>query len=218
VQHPCSRCGAAVDNSSPFCPACEAPQIQFTPHEPDRESVRLHPETVPFSPVQVASATAKEHVQAVSSARRRWLRAGIYAGAIGFVLNFLPTGPMLALPIAGWLAVRFYTRMVRFPIRPKEGFRLGALAGLVTSAILFVLGTATMSAPGSRGEVRQAMLEMANRAHGLNPQIQPEQFVDYIFSPAGIVMVILLSCVIFVVLSGLGGLISAFISSRRLPR
>ena len=219
MEHPCNRCGAAVDDNSPFCPACEAPQIRFVPREDTQDAVRLHPATVPPAPVVVSASGAQSYrTAAAASERKRWLRAAIYAGAIGFILSFLPTGPILAMPVAGWLAVSFYTRMARFSLRPREGFRIGALAGLAAFLMILVIGMIAMTAPGAKGQLRQALLESANRVHAMNPDLPPEQLVNYMLTPPGMTFGLLFTCVILAVLAGLGGLLSTVVSSRRSPR
>ena len=219
MEHPCNRCGAAVDNNSPFCPACEAPQIRFQPREAAGDAVRLHPATVPPVPIVVpAPNTDPYHTAASARERKRWLRAAIYAGAIGFILSFLPTGPILAMPVAGWLAVSFYTRMARLPLRSREGFRIGALAGLAAFLMILVIGVIAMMAPGAKAQLHQALLESANRVHTMNPDLPPEQLVNYMMTPAGMTFGLLFTGVVLMVLAGLGGLLSTVISSRRLPR
>jgi len=166
VEHPCNRCGAAVDNNSPFCPACEAPQIRFVPREDVEDAVRLHPATVPPAQVVVSAPGTDSYNTAAASERKRWLRAAIYAGAIGFILSFLPTGPILALPVAGWLAVSFYTRMARVQLRPREGFRIGAVAGLAAFVMILVVGMVAMMAPGAKSQFHQALLGVAGYPQG----------------------------------------------------
>jgi hypothetical protein len=154
----------------------------------------------------------------VATERKRWLRAGIYAGAIGFILSFLPTGPILALPIAGWLAVSFYSRMARVQLRAREGFRIGALAGLAAFLMILVVGMVAIMAPGAKSQFHQALLESANRVHAVNPELSPEQLVNYMLTPAGVIVGLVFTGVVLVVLAGLGGLLSTVVSGRRLPR
>lgn len=189
------------------------------PREPDEGAVHLHPGTAPPAPV-VVSGPASEPYRAATAAseRRRWVRAAVYAGAIGFILNFLPTGPILAMPVAGWLAVSFYTRMARVPLRSREGFRIGSLAGLAAFLMIFVVGVVAMMAPGTKDQVHQALLQSANRVHAMNPDLPPEQLVDYMLTPAGMTVGLLFTCVVLVLLAGLGGLLSTVVSGRRLPR
>ncbi len=96
-----------------------------------------------------------------------FLRAAIYAGAIGTLLSTLPLGFVIGVPLAGVMAVRFYRgRSSAQLVAPTLGFRLGALSGLFGFMILGLL----------------------------------------------------FMCVVFVLLAGLGGLISASLQQRRRPR
>ena len=186
------------------------------PREAAEDAVRLHPATAPPVPIVVpAPGTNPYRAAASANERKRWFRAAIYAGAIGFILSFLPTGPILAMPVAGWLAVFFYTRMARYPLQSREGFRIGALAGLATFLMMLVMGVIAMMAPGAKGQLRQALLESANRVHAMNPDLPPEQLVNYMLTPVGITVGLLFTCVVLVVLAGLGGLLSTVISGRR---
>ena len=75
-----------------------------------------------------------------------------------------------------------------------------------------------MMAPGAKSQFHQALLESANRVHAMNPELSPEQLVNYMLTPPGMIVGLLFTCAILVVLAGLGGLISTVVSGRRLPR
>jgi hypothetical protein len=148
--------------------------------------------------------------------RAPWLRAAAYAGAVGFLLSFVPFGLLFGLPLAGWLAVRFYTRSERVSLQPAAGFRLGALAGFLIFGVQFLF--AALAVLGStKNELREALLQGANWAHTFNPDVQPEQFVNFVMTPEGTILLIFVFLVFSVVLSGLGGLISAAFSNRTPP-
>lgn len=108
--------------------------------------------------------------------------------------------------------------MTLFPLRSKEGFRIGALAGLITFGLMVVIGAIAMTALSAKGELRQTLLEAANRVHTLNPGLSPDQLVDYMLTPAGMTVGIVFTALVLVVLAGFGGLISTVFSGRRLPR
>ena len=221
MEHPCSRCGAAVDNNLPFCPACEAPQIRFEPREEAQDSVRLHPATAPPTPVLV-SATEPYPSGTTASERRRWLRAAIYAGAISALLSTIPYGLIIGMPLAGILAVRFYRSgaFVR-SISSQQGFRLGALSGAFAFAILAFVSGITVVGVGGRAEFRNRMLETVHQYQAANPDPQAQQVFQFFETPQGMtVMVIggmLFMCVLFVVIAGLAGMISASVANRRSP-
>jgi hypothetical protein len=223
VQHLCSRCGAAVDDTSPFCPACEAPQIRFVPHEPAQEPARLHPGTVPQPPVVVAQPEGGLYRPAAASDQARFLRASIYAGAIGSLLCTLPIGFVIGVPLAGILAVRFYRKGGLAPnVPPKQGFRLGALSGLVAFGMLVLVRTVSIAAFGGGGEFRNRMVEMVRQYQAANPDPQAQQVFQFFLTQQGMVVMILsgllFTCVLFIVLAGLAGLVSASVSGRRPPR
>ena len=182
--------------------------------------VRLHPDAVPPSPVTVASVDRPSPRPASIPDRARFLRGAIYAGSIGSLLSLLPLGFAIGLPLAGVLAVRFYRSGVfQLSVPPKLGFRLGALSGLVAFGMLVLVKTISMAAFGGGGELRQGMLDTIHRAQTTNPDPQSQRILEFFLTQQGMAVMILASllilCVIFVVLAGLGGLVSAAMSQRR---
>jgi hypothetical protein len=75
-----------------------------------------------------------------------------------------------------------------------------------------------MMAPGAKSQFHQAVLDSANRVHAMNPELSPEQLVNYMLTPAGVIVGLVFTGVVLVVLAGLGGLLSTVVSGRRLPR
>lgn len=209
MQHPCARCGAAVDDNSAFCPGCDAPQIRFLPKEPGNEQVRLEAPAAAYGTASPPPAAVTFSPLADRQHASYW-RPAAYGSAIGVVLSFLPFGPLLGLPIAGWLAVRFYSRAERTKLPLSTGFRLGALSGLFVFSAQFVLGAIAAITLNKRGELRQALLDVANRSHNLNPNLDPQEFVRVVMTPAGAITLALMFCLVCAVLAGLGGLISAW--------
>ena len=224
MEHSCTRCGAAVNNNSPFCPACEAPQIRFVPREPAQEEVRLHPATVPANPVVTPGpATEPYHAAATAGERRRWLRAAIYAGTIGSLLSIIPGGFVVGIPLSGVLAVRFYqNRRLQVQISRHLGFRLGALAGVFASAIFAVMTLLSFTNTAVWSEFTQELGERVHRAEVLNPDPQVRQLFEYCLTRQGMIAVIvvgmLFMCVVFVIVAGLSGMVSASVSNRRSTR
>ena len=221
MEHPCNRCGAAVDNNSPFCPACEAPQIRFQPREAAEDAVRLHPATVPPVPIVVpAPGTDPYRAAASADERKRWLRAAIYAGAIGGLFSIIPAGFLLGIPLSGVLAVRLF-RNARFQVRipPRMGFRLGVLAGGFASGIFAAITLLSFTNATVWKEFAREWVERVHRAEVLNPDPQVRQFFEYLLTrqgmAAGVIVSLLLTCVAFVVVAGLAGMASAAISNRR---
>lgn len=176
--------------------------------------MRLHPATVP--PVPIPLSPRSLYSQPAVRHRAPWLRAAAYAGAVGFLLSFVPFGLLLGLPLAGWLAVRFYTRSERVLLQPAAGFRLGALAGFLIFGVQFLF--AALAVLGStKNQLREALLQGANWAHTFNPDVQPEQFVTFVMTPEGTILLVFVFLAFSLVLSGLGGLLSAAFSNRTPP-
>ena len=176
--------------------------------------MRLHPATAPPAPI-LLSPTA-HYSQTAVRRRAPWLRAAVYAGAIGFLLSFVPFGVLFGLPLAGWLAVRFYSRSERVSLQPPAGLRLGALAGFLIFGVQFLFAAVAVVS-STKNELRQALLQGANWAHTFNPDLQPEQFVTFVMTPQGAMLLVFVFLGLSVVLSGLGGLFSAVFSHRTPP-
>ena len=148
-----------------------------------------------------------------------FLRAAIYAGAIGSLLSLIPKGFLVGLPLAGVLAVRFVRmRDNDTEIRPKVGFSLGALAGAIAFGILITVGTITLTASNGWGEARKQLLERMQQIQSANPDPQARQMVELLLTPAGILLCLLFLCAVFVLLAGLAGLVSASMQQRKPPR
>jgi len=224
VEHPCNRCGAAVDNNSPFCPACEAPQIRFEPREAVQDPVRLNPGTVPPAPVVVSAPGTEPYRTAVAAGeRRRWLRASIYAGAIGGLLSIIPGGFLLGVPLSGVLAIRFYRNgRIQIQIPRRQGFLLGALAGVFASGIFAFVSLLSLKNPAVWQEFTQELGERIHRAEVLNPDPQLRQFLEYFLTQQGTVEAFLIGtafvCVALVLVAGSAGMVSASIANRRSPQ
>jgi len=171
----------------------------------------------------VVSATEPYHGAAVASERRRWVRAAIYAAAISALLSTIRYGVLIAMPLAGILAVRFYRSgaFVR-SISPQQGFRLGALSGVFASAILALVSAMTVVGVGGQAEFRNRMLETVHQYQAANPDPQAQQVFQYFETSQGMVLMViggmLFMCVLFVVVAGLAGMISASVANRRSPR
>ncbi len=152
-----------------------------------------------------------------------FLRAAIYAGAIGTLLSTLPLGFVIGVPLAGVMAVRFYRgRSSAQLVAPTLGFRLGALSGLFGFGMLVLVRTITTAVFGGGGELRQAMVDKIHQAQAANADPQAQQIFHYFLTPQGMTVMMILGllfmCVVFVLLAGLGGLISASLQQRRRPR
>src|SRR5207245_8789509 len=101
------------------------------------------------------------------------------------------------------------------------GFRLGALTGLFGFAIFAVFWAAEIVVSRAGSELRRMMVEKLQHAAAGNPDPYARQVADYFTTPQGLVVLmvfgLVLTCVAFVLLSGLGGAVSAALLRRKGP-
>lgn len=219
MKHPCPHCNSAVDDSSAFCPNCSSPQVRFSGSELSSGaiSVETGAETQirveqPYSVPQSAPAL-NMHIA---------IRSALNAGVIAAVLGMVPFAFIVAIPLAGFLCVRFYSR--RSPVgtpSPRAGFRLGALAGLFGTLLFALLIAADMLITHSENEFRDQMIQRVRLAQARNPDPQSRQALDYLTTSEGLLITLIFGSifmgVVLVLLSGAGGAVSAFLLRRRHP-
>jgi hypothetical protein len=162
--------------------------------------------------------------QSAANDSRATIRAALYAGVIGAVLSSIPVGGnfVLALPVAGFLAVLFYRRWTMGPeLGPFFGFKLGALSGLFGFLAFLVFTAIGTAAFHGESELRQAMVEAvrAQQARAADPQVR--QMFDYFMTPQGMMILMGLGFVMmgiaFVLLSGVGAALGASLLRRKIP-
>jgi len=224
VEHPCQRCGSAVEDSSPFCPGCEAPQIRFSGREPYLDAVVVvGSATVAPAPVRVEDGYSGPQPPTGLKLRPA-LPSALNAGAIAAVLSALPLGAgfIFALPLAGFLCVLFYRRRssAEEP-SPGAGFRLGAVAGLFGFVFFVILMAGEMVGFHAQNEPRDAVIQAVHQAQARAADPQAREMLDYFLTPPGIVFIMIFGFIFmgitFVLLSGVGGAISAALLRRKPP-
>jgi hypothetical protein len=210
-----------VDDSIAFCPTCEASQIQATAKQYFNARIRVLSEA---SSVPVLADEARPHVHGAQGDGHAELRSALYAGVIGALLSLIQprVGFALALPLAGFVSVLLYRRRVldNGPSR-RAGFRLGALTGLFGFGFLMVYGAAEMVAGHTNGGMHAAVIETVQQARARAPDPQTRHALEYFVTPSGVatfmILAFLLMCATFVLLSALGGAVSASLLSRKGP-
>jgi hypothetical protein len=118
--------------------------------------------------------------------------------------------------------VLFHRRFTGNPaVEPSQGLRLGALTGVFAFGAFVVLMAIETLAFHGGGELRQAMVDRIHQAQKLNPDPQAQHVFAYFLTPQGMalmmVMGLIFTGVVFVLLAGLGGTISAAFSRRKPP-
>ena len=224
MEHPCHRCGSSVQDSSPFCSDCGAPQVRFSPAETVDESVSVSLPAGAFPNSQPAQPDAHIETDRRVSNRERSiaLKSALRAGAIAAALCLFPMGFVLAMPLAGFLAVLFYGRQSwRAEPSRRSGFRLGTLAGFFGFVIFAALAAIIIVASGDQDEFRRQSLEALQKAHARYSDPQQLRTLEYLMTPQGLTIGLAVSValigVFFVLLSGIGGAVSASILRRKGP-
>ena len=134
----------------------------------------------------------------------------------------LPLGFILGSPLGGFLSVLLYRRR-SWSADPSRsaGFRLGALSGLFGFVVFAVLASMQVVLLHKGNEVREAMIEAVRRQQARNPDPQARQMLDYLLTPHGFMIMMIIGLVVigllFVLLSGIGGSISATLLRRKEP-
>jgi hypothetical protein len=207
VEHACHNCGATVEDGTPFCPQCSAPQIRVGVVESGEAGSLAIGVLMPGS----SSQTAIEWVPACWSAF-----TGLSA-AVFVILLGTPAG--LAMLAAGFLSVLLYRRRCRTgQVTAGTGARLGALTGALACGILIVIlaGAAAMGLmPQIRDTFLKALQEYA--AHSSDPHV--EQVLEFSKNPDGFTLLLTLfvaiSFVAFLACSSLGGALGALLLRRK---
>jgi hypothetical protein len=213
VEHPCYKCGAGVEDGTPFCTRCNAPQIRVigseAPGLPDiaTPEVAIEKHTSHATPL----LSALEWPQALSS-------AGI-ALLVATIIIVMSKSTVLGMLAAGFLAVVFYRR--RCPaaaVTVGMGTKLGAITGGLGFGMV-AAALALWTAFRSGKEIHDAFLNyfQQNAAQGSDPRVQ--QVLELFNTPEGFTFIIIVSLVMtliaFLILSSLGGAIGAFLLHRK---
>lgn len=152
------------------------------------------------------------------------LRAAFYAAIVGAVLSLVQPGAsfVIALPVAGFLSVVLYRRFsFKTEPSPRTGFRLGAMSGLFVFGLLMILIAAGTIAFHSEADTHTQVIQVIQQAQARNPDPQAKPVFEYFMTPQGMAVMMVVGfifmSILFVVLSGIGGAISASLLRRKAP-
>jgi uncharacterized Tic20 family protein len=164
-------------------------------------------------------SSGQQHVP--DTYRQNAVRAALNAGVLAAVLAMIPPPGtfLIALPLAGFVCVRLFRRRARLEaVKPKTGFRLGVLAGLfgaLISLLITAVGTLMFHA---ENQLRETIIQSIHQAQARAADAQAREALNYFLSPQGLLVMMVLGAilvtVVFALLGGLGGAISATASSK----
>lgn len=213
MEHACYKCGASVEDGTPFCPQCNAPQIRVGVIEAPAHSGAAAEGTIlsPGAPA-VPLGAGIEWVPAM------WSAMVSLSAAIFLAVLHTPLG--LALLGAGFLCVLLYRRRSRAGrVSPGLGAKLGALTG----ALGFGLLAATLGLSAALGLTQQIrdtflkQLQSYGSEHSSDPHVA--QLIELSKTQDGftilICVLLVMTLVAFLIFSGMGGVIGALLLRRK---
>jgi hypothetical protein len=219
MENPCYKCGQTVEEGVRFCPHCSAPQIRVVIAEPAPSPLAFATATSPDSDALPASQTIP--VLTVPMQWSQALRPCALAAVVAFLIGLLSQSLLLAMLAGGFLAVIFYGRRRSvIPLRTAEAAKLGALAGVLVSAIVSLLIAFVVTIPDARTKMQDQCVEIVQKFGArfpATPNIQAS--IDLLKTPQGFVAALVEACVflflVSIVLGGLGGALGGVILGRR---
>jgi hypothetical protein len=222
MDHPCYKCGHIVEDGKPFCAECGAPQIRVAvPEFAPTGSGSVLPAQRPIFSTDVPQVPGALAASALSPeiVWPRALRVCAIAALISIVVTSLRlVPPLLAAPGAGTLAVILYRR--RNPgwrVNAGSGARVGAVTGLLASAVFAVFSAIFVAVLQSGGQVRQAMIEALQQVASRSNDPQVQATLDLLVKPENLAKLIL-GIVLFILFSIAAGSLAGALTGALLGR
>ena len=225
MDHACHQCGQEIEEGTPFCRHCGAPQIRVAPDE-EPVSAPMPPGT-PADAQPPAVPVAVGQPPQLSPGGIDWsnaLPAALWAGAVLAAAWIIPyIGYFLWILAAGVMSVALYRRRApNAPLAPGIGARIGAVSGLFGFA-----GFAGLMAIGLlllRGSTkfRELLQQAMQQAAASNPDPRAQEMLAKMTTPAGLAVIVTIVMIIFlagfVALSSAGGALGGWIFGTRKER
>ncbi|PYV90737.1 MAG: hypothetical protein DMG90_08765 [Acidobacteria bacterium] len=121
---------------------------------------------------------------------------------------------------SGLLTIIIYrSRAPEFGLSVGAGTRLGALSGLIGSAVFAVLATLGVAVFHLSAMLREKMLESIQQAAARSSDPQAQQAVEFFKTPQGLVTSLIVAAIFmfvaFIVLSAAGGAVGALLMRKK---
>jgi len=220
MQSSCYRCGAPVDEQTPFCSACGAPQIRVnvTQEVPLDSDLPATPPLEPGSPasVQPPAYPVQFDRSAAAAPRKRFLRDiwpfALVSGAC--LALFVPLGFIL---FAGsiFFGINRYRRNNPGPFSISDGIKLGVLNAILAFPAFVLLYTLLIVSKPQM--VREALLRPIQQRAAQDPQLQ--ELLRWASTHEGFVTLMVIGAIFFfillLVLAAITGAIGASLKPNR---
>ena len=214
-EYSCHQCGATVDEGTPFCKHCRAPQIRVVSASTAAEAPALDglaevPASYPTYP---------------GSNRVLWPQA-LTSAAISVLISTIPLTFLLGVSglgmlISGFLCVLIYRRRTfHNQVKASAGAFLGAICGAIGAGVWLFSLAMEASVFHSAAKVHQELLEPLQQVlanYHWDEQLKG-QMLEFYQTPAGLGVLLFSGAVTFLLFSSLGGVLGAYLlRSRKRP-
>jgi zinc-ribbon domain len=215
MEQPCHKCGQSVEEGTPFCPHCGAPQIRVMIAE-----AALSPAAATVGSATIPAAQVFPSI-AVPVSWSSSIQPCVLAALIASVVMVLKlVVPLIAVFGAGFLAVSLYRRRApEAAIHARSGARLGAICGFFCFGITTVMESVAAILLHKGDEIRRIILEGVQQAAVRYPDPQMQPTLDFLRSPAGLVFMLVFllffAFLVALILGSLGGALGGAALGRR---
>lgn len=215
MESSCYRCGATLEEGSPFCPSCNAPQIKVNvPQRGSNEPLARRP--LPQTPDPAPPAT--QPPDAFQGGDIEWKKYRRVALPLSLLagLGIAAVAPVGLLFFVGSVvfAVGRYGRDHQGPLRASHGAKMGAFNGLISFLVAAALSTLLYHA-----EYHRQIMEMVQKQYGGNPDPRAQQVLHLLSTASGYTFFVILSLVftlvIFLIVSSFIGAVSVSFAANR---
>jgi hypothetical protein len=207
-----------VEEQSPFCAACGAPQIRVAARQSqDGEQSVVPPPPLPPESGQIPVVQLRAGA-ADSIDWKAFLRiAAPLAGVVGIVAILFPLVWLALFPGSVFLAIHLYRRGRPGSLKTSQGVKMGVLIGFFTFLILalYVVGQVVQDPAVYRQSMQSALKDAAGR----NPTPEATQMAENLSGTAGLVLLSVLATVFalgfMAAIGAVSGAVAASLSRRK---
>jgi hypothetical protein len=220
MEQPCYKCGVAVEEGTPFCPHCSAPQIRVMVAEPAQAPADLSSISINAQGEATLPASQTVPVLALPMQWSGTVRPCALAALVASLLMVLGLYPFVAMVAVGFMAVLFFRQRVPgTAIKTGAAAGIGAISGLLWFGLSAVLETSLTIFLHKGPELRSELLSRIDQAASQTTDPQVLAMFDRIKSPGGleimIVCAFLFALVAAVALASAGGMLAGALLGRR---
>lgn len=220
MEQPCYKCGVAVEEGTPFCPHCSAPQIRVMIAEPAQAPADFSSVSINSQGEATLPASQTVPVLALPMHWSGALKPCALAALVASLLMVLGLNPFVAMAAVGFMAVLFFRqRVAGTAIKTSAAAGIGAISGLLWFALSSVLEMSLMIFLHKGPELRSQIISRIDQAASQTTDPQVLALFDRFKSPGGLEFMIvcgfLFALVAAVTLASAGGMLAGAILGRR---